>query len=356
MEAKHALRIVLDSVPARIWFKDDKNGIIKLNKAAADSMGGSIIDFEGKNTFDLFGEMAQKYLIDDLKVINSGVPALGIIEEYTPENGETGWVSSDKIPLISPEGEKQLLVVTTDITDAMRKEKELEEINKNLQQFAAMASHDLKAPLRHILNGADIVSLEHSEELSEEIKTYIEETRQHAHKLRDIIDSFLEFARAIPGETNHVSFDAVSILHDVISDKSLEIRLSKASIIIPKEPIWVKADPALISRVFENIVDNAIKYACPMRPLKLKIMSKKRAGTNTAIIFDDNGVGISESQQEHVFDLFARSKKAKEISGSGIGLATCRRILVMCNGEIKLKSKKSNGSRFVVELNSGKAV
>ncbi len=126
------LQLIFDSVPVRIWYKDDKNTILKLNQQAACSMGGRVADFEGKNIAEFFPTMAEKYLKDDLDVINSGKPLLGIVEKYTPSEGVSGWVKTDKAPFYDKASkQRNVLVVAQDITtqmsveDSLRKSEEL---------------------------------------------------------------------------------------------------------------------------------------------------------------------------------------------------------------------------------------
>lgn len=115
---KQQLQMIFDNVPARIWYKDDKNNILRLNRQAAISMGGEVADFEGKNTKDFFPELADAYLLDDLQALDSGQPKLGIIEEFKPTDGMVGWIRTDKVPFLDVlTGQKTLLVVSQDITD-----------------------------------------------------------------------------------------------------------------------------------------------------------------------------------------------------------------------------------------------
>lgn len=117
-DAGKELQLIFDNVPARIWYKDGRNRILRLNSQAAESMGMSVADAVGQNTYELFPEMAKQYHDDDLAVINSGKPRLGIVEEYTPLDGERGWVSTDKVPYTDPEtGQSSVLVVSKDITE-----------------------------------------------------------------------------------------------------------------------------------------------------------------------------------------------------------------------------------------------
>jgi len=120
------LRFIFDHVPAKIWYKDNQNKILRLNKRAADSMGISIEEGEGRDTYELFPEMAKKYHQDDLKVIESGMPLIGMIEEYTPKGAQRGWVRTDKFPYKDPiTGEQTILAMAVDVTKQLDIETEL---------------------------------------------------------------------------------------------------------------------------------------------------------------------------------------------------------------------------------------
>jgi PAS domain S-box-containing protein len=125
------LKLILDNIPTRILYKDDKNRIIRLNRAAAQEMGMTIEEAEGADTYSLFSDqhfsqLAKKYHDDDLDVINSGKPKLGIVEEYRPGTGESTWVRTDKVPYTDPEtGERFVFVAATDITSEKLAQEEL---------------------------------------------------------------------------------------------------------------------------------------------------------------------------------------------------------------------------------------
>lgn len=97
------LELIFNGIPMWIFFKDDKNTILRLNQSAADSLGKTVEGVEGLNTYDLYPEFAKKYHDDDLAVIRSGQPKLGIVEEYVTDEGHRGWVRTDKVPYIDPE-------------------------------------------------------------------------------------------------------------------------------------------------------------------------------------------------------------------------------------------------------------
>ena len=127
------LQFIFDNMPARIWYKDDQNGIVRLNQRAAESMELSVAEATGASTYDLFPEMAKKYHEDDLQVLESGEPLMNIVEAYTPKDGTHGWSSTDKIPFTHPEtGERRLLVASRDITGLKEQESQLLALNAAL--------------------------------------------------------------------------------------------------------------------------------------------------------------------------------------------------------------------------------
>lgn len=133
--SEEELALIFNNVPARIWYKDAHNRILRLNKTAADSMGLSIEAATGADTYDLFPEIAKKYHDDDLAVINSGNPIYGMLEEYIPANGPRGWINTDKIPHNDVQtGDQNLLVISTDVTDLKNSEVNLAGLNKELKQ------------------------------------------------------------------------------------------------------------------------------------------------------------------------------------------------------------------------------
>jgi PAS domain S-box-containing protein len=346
------LRLVLDNIPSRVWYKDDKNRILRLNQAAARSMGVPREVAEGANTYDLFGPMARKYHDDDLQVIESGEPALGLVERYTPASGEDGWVSTDKIPFPDPvTGERRLLVVATDISELKRQEAQLQIVNRNLDNFAALASHDLKAPLRHITVYCEMLQNDHAETLDEDAREHLARIRTSAERMRAIIGTFLEFARSTPTEADMVGIELTRAMNDAAAAISADVQRSGGRLNLPDGPIPVRGDLALLTQLFQNLFENAIRFARSDVPPEVTVSAENNAGFWT-IAVQDNGIGIESSKQDTVFDLFARGKPARPDcdGGNGIGLALCRRIAVLHGGSISVDSETAVGSRFLLSL------
>lgn len=129
-----SLRMIFDRVPARIWYKNADNIILKLNKTAADSMGLTFEQGEGADTYDLYPEHAKQYHEDDLRVLNSGEAMIGYLEPHRPLNGPHGWVRTDKIPFFDPiTQERSLLVMSMDVTEEVELKHNLEIQQKKLE-------------------------------------------------------------------------------------------------------------------------------------------------------------------------------------------------------------------------------
>lgn len=148
------LQLILDNVPIRIFFKDDKNRILRLNEPAARSLGKTIEELEGQDTYALYPEVARKYHDDDLEVINSGVPKLGIVEPYRPKDGTPGWVRTDKVPYIDPTtGGRYVFVAATNITSEKLAEEALrisEERHRSLYNQTPVMLHSIDQDGRFI--------------------------------------------------------------------------------------------------------------------------------------------------------------------------------------------------------------
>ena len=130
------LELIFNSVPAMIWYKDTKNNVLRVNQVAANSMGRSIEEIEGKSLYDLFPEEAQHYYQDDLEVMNSGKPKLGIIELMQIASGEKRWVQTDKIPYRDKGGKIiGVIVFAVDITERIKLEEESQKRLRELEVF-----------------------------------------------------------------------------------------------------------------------------------------------------------------------------------------------------------------------------
>lgn len=252
--------------------------------------------------------------------------------------------------------------VTRDLTEKKQSEikiqeylRELEIQNKELEQFAYVASHDLQEPLRKIRTFTDIV--ERNLENEELVKKYFEKINSSAKRMSDQIKSILDYSRlSLMEEFKDVDLNLV--LSDICVDFELLIQEKKA--VIHCEPLpTIKAIPLQVNQLFSNLVGNALKFSVskPMIKVSASIRTHdemkvfpapKNSGSYLQLVFSDNGLGFEPQYEKQIFSLFQRLHGKHEYSGTGIGLALCKRIMENHHGFIRATSELGKGADFFV--------
>lgn len=350
------MTFIFDSVPARIWYKDDKNIMLRTNKTAAASMGITVDQAEGADTYELFPEMAKKYHEDDLAVLNSGSPLAGIIEEYIPRDGERGWVSTDKIPFVNEvTGERNLLVVSTDVTSLKTQEitlqelnEELEQANDGLRQFAYVASHDLQEPLRKIQQFSELLNENCKEGLDEEGQYFLAVVADSASRMSSLIRDLLMYSRTAHRELERSDVDLNDLMATIKDELIVAIEEANAKFSGGTLPI-VAGDPMMLQQLFSNLLSNAVKYSAEGRDPAVKISAREnKAGV--IITVADNGMGMDPQYIARIFEPFTRLQNDEHLKGSGIGLAICKSVCDRHGWEITAQSEPGVGSKFTIRI------
>ncbi|ACT59297.1 GAF domain-containing protein [Hirschia baltica] len=345
------LRMVLDNVPARIWYKDNNNKILRANKAAVLSVGlNDPLEVEGVATEDLFPEIAEKYLQDDLSVIESGKPRRNIVESYAPTNGIEGWISTDKIPMIGEDGNTTILAVATDITELKLKEEQLSRLNESLSDFAFVASHDLQAPLRQSAMFSELFAdelKEHEIVLPTLAAEYFDEMEDGLRRMRVMVRSLYDMFKLDSEKIKKKITDFEQIVVQARKQVNSEVEAVGANIEIG-DFFQHNVNEELLVQVIQNLVVNACKYSMADQ-LNIKIHSQIDViNRQKCIIVEDNGVGIAEQFQKKIFEPFKRLHHGKTIEGAGIGLALCKKIMALHDGDLYVDSSFKDGAKFVM--------
>ncbi len=353
---REELQLIFDTVPVRIWHKDDKNNILRLNKKAAESMGGSVEDFEGGSVYSLFPKMAAKYHQDDLDVIHAGKPLLGIVEKYTPAGQEAGWSLTDKVPYsLGADKGKGLLVVSQDITQQKLAEKRLEKLvdqlshaNTELERFAYLASHDLQEPMRMVSNFTRILKERLEGKLDDEQKEWIDIVVNSSSKMQGLITDLLSYSRIDHDTINVEAVDCEDLMKNVEDTLSHQINQSQAVIVYEDLPT-IQANPVHLNQILQNLISNAIKYQPKERkdPPRI-VVSIKKTKKKTVISVEDNGIGIKKEYKAQIFEPFKRLNSISDYKGTGVGLAIVKKIVDKYGGSISVESTPDVGSVFTV--------
>ncbi|WP_339106302.1 ATP-binding protein [Haloterrigena salinisoli] len=230
---------------------------------------------------------------------------------------------------------------------------ELESSNERLEEFAYAVSHDLQEPLRMITSYLQLLEQRYEDDLDDEGEEFIEFAVDGAERMRSMIDGLLDYSRV---QTQGDPFDAVDlddVLDDVLTD--LQFRIEESNAEIERESLpMVEGDRSQLRQVFQNLLTNAIDYSGDGAP-RIDI-SAERDGSTWIISVSDNGIGIDPSDAERIFGIFERLHSIDEQTGSGIGLAVCKRIIERHDGTIWVDSKPGSGSTFSFTLPDSKAL
>ena len=243
--------------------------------------------------------------------------------------------------------QRYVAVAHFDITDRYEYRRRLEASNERLQQFAYVASHDLREPLRMVTSYLQLLERRYHDELDDDAREFIEFAVDGAERMEAMIDGLLAYARVDTQGTSFGSVDLDEVLDDVLTDLGLRIEETDAEITADSLPT-VDGDEAQLRQCFQNLVTNALQYSGEGHP-RVSI-SAARNGAEWTISVSDEGIGIDRADTERVFEVFQRLHSHEAYDGTGIGLALCRRVVERHGGEIWVDSEPGEGSTFSFTL------
>jgi light-regulated signal transduction histidine kinase (bacteriophytochrome) len=228
---------------------------------------------------------------------------------------------------------------------------ELERSNEELEEFARIASHDLSAPITTARWLTDLLASRHAKQLDEEGMTCLRQISSSLERMSDLIDAVLAHAMAGKGAiAAQEETDAGDALNAAMENLRKDIATSGAIVESEKLPkLCIR--PQALTQLFQNLLSNAIKYHRPEMPPRIEI-SAAREGHQWTIEVKDNGVGIEPEWFERIF-LPLQRRHSSRVKGSGIGLATCRKIVTRAGGDIWVESEIGAGSAFYFTLSYG---
>jgi PAS domain S-box-containing protein len=266
--------------------------------------------------------------------------------EFALPKGRSHWFELRIEPV--PEG---ILVLSLDIAEKkeaeeqlLRRTRELEDANSELQQFAYVASHDLREPLRMVTSFAQSLEKRYKDKLDNTANEYIDFMVDGAARMQNLIDDLLLYSRV---GTRGVAFEPVDmekVLQDVLGDLRITIEESKAKVTHDPLPA-IEADPTQMMQVMQNLVTNAIKFRRDEEAPAVHV-SARREDSEWVFSVKDNGIGIDQELFGRLFVLFSRLHVQGKYPGTGIGLAVVKRIVQRHGGRVWVESWPGKGSIF----------
>ena len=296
------------------------------------------------------GHHPRVFFKDLWKTIGNGDVWVGEIKNKA-KDGSFYWVYTSIVPFKNSEGKVyQYLAIRQDVTSRKKAEllslqntEKIKEQNKELEQFAYIASHDLQEPLRTVTSFAGLLEEEYTDKLDENARQYLEFITQASKRMSELVKGLLDYSRIGKGKEK-VIVDCNQIVKEIQQDLSVIISETNAKIKVENLPT-ISAYSTELRLLFQNLISNAIKFRKNNQKPLIKISAKKTEQYYHFLI-EDNGIGIANKHIEKIFIIFQRLHNKHEYNGSGIGLAHCRKIVALHGGEIWVESELKKGSSF----------
>jgi PAS domain S-box-containing protein len=249
----------------------------------------------------------------------------------------------DYLVTATPIGKDQVMTTSIDITDRKRAEDRLKRSNADLQQFAYIASHDLKEPLRMVSSYLQLLDKGNKDKWDENSREFMQYAADGASRMKTMIDDLLAYSRIDTQGKAFVPVDMEDVLTTVMEDLRLSIDENGASVCHDDLPT-VTADRGQMVQLLENLIGNAIKYRGASAP-QIRV-SARTLGKAWVFSVQDNGIGIDQKYSERLFQMFQRLHNREEYPGTGIGLAIAKKIIERHGGRIWFESEEGKGTTF----------
>jgi GAF domain-containing protein len=236
------------------------------------------------------------------------------------------------------------------ITELEAKNVALARSNRELQDFAYVASHDLQEPLRKIRTFGDRLKAKYSLQLGEHGQDYLSRMQSAASRMQTLIQDLLAFSRVTTQAQPFVFVDLNTVLQNVLTDLEMRLEETGGQVELADLPV-IEADLTQMQQLFQNLLSNALKFHRQGEAPRVKITSEVAlAEAICRISVADNGIGFEEKYVERIFGVFQRLHEQGKYEGNGVGLAICRKIVERHRGKITTKSTPNQGATFIVTL------
>lgn len=347
----------------------DPNGVIlNWNKGAEKIKGYSESEIVGKNFNNFYLNKDRETGLPEKLLNEARVKGKAIHEGWRLRKDGTAFWGS--IVLTSIHNDKDEIIgfskVTRDLTERKIAEDKLKETNqllefqnKELEQFAYAASHDMKDPLRKIHFYNTAIFDKNAERIDERSKEYLKRSINAVKKMTGLIDNLLNYSKATGSFLDFERIELNQVLKDVVTTHEEETEPEHMSFVIAELPV-INGIPFQIKQLFCNLISNSFKYRHPDRKAELHIYYSEVSGLEVnspdldilksyyKIVVKDNGIGFAQHYSDKIFNIFQRLKANHNVAGSGIGLAICKKIMQNHKGLIRASGKEMEGATFEI--------
>ncbi len=379
-ESEERFRLLADFMPQHIWTADPEGNLNYYNQSVFDYAGLTPQQLEENGWLHIVHpDDREQNIIDWMDSINTGKDFI-FEHRFRRHDGEYQWQLSRAIPLKDEHGKIQMWIGTSTniqdqkiFTNELEKQvnkrtkelansnMELEKMNKELQSFAYISSHDLQEPLRKIQTFASQIIEKEFNHLSDSGKDKFVRMQNAARRMQVLIDDLLAYSRTNTNEGKFEKTNLNLIVEEVKEDLREEL-IEKNAILDTNQLCETYIIPFQFRQLLHNLIGNALKFSRPAIPPLIVIKSEIVDGAelNDEKFFDqskychisikDNGIGFEQKYSEKIFEVFQRLHGQNEYKGTGIGLSIVKKIVENHNGIIKVESELDKGSTFNIYL------
>ncbi|MFO7958622.1 MAG: ATP-binding protein [Candidatus Brocadiia bacterium] len=335
-------------------------------------LSNAIEDLSGYPASDFLGNPVRSYASiihpQDRELVEQAVQnGVNSREPYAIEyriiaaDGSVRWVYEKGQGVFDEEGRVQWLDgAIFDVTDRKRTEQklratmaELERSNRELEQFAYVASHDLQEPLRKIRAFGDRLETRCGDALPPKGQDYLDRMVNAAERMSKLINDLLALSRVTTRGKPFIPVDLGKVTREVLSDLEARIEEVDGRVEVDGLPT-IHADPTQMRQLLQNLISNALKFhregVPPVVRVQAEVVPDPDNGEVCRLTVEDNGIGFDEQHADRIFGVFQRLHARGEYKGTGIGLAVCRKIAERHGGRITARSRPGEGATFTVTL------
>ncbi|WP_181233088.1 PAS domain-containing protein [Enhygromyxa salina] len=311
-------------------------------------------DIVGKSHYEVFPELPERWRQAHQRALRGAIESC-TDDPFPHADGSVDWFHWEVRPWHQPDGEIGGLLLFSQVTTGrkqmelllQRQRDDLERSNRDLEQFAYAASHDLQEPLRAVAGCAQILQKQYHGALDESADTLIGHIVDGANRMHALITDLLTYSRITSRGAEFDEVDTNGALNQALANLHSSIVETQGT--VDHDPLPpVRGDAGQLAQLFQNLIGNALKYR-GADPPHIRITTE-RAGQERVFRVSDNGIGIEPAYFERIFTLFQRLHTRVEYPGTGIGLALCKKIVQRHGGRIWVESVVGRGSSFCFTL------
>lgn len=353
-ESESRFRSLADSLPALIWVCDTKQQCTYVNQTWQTFTGRTLEQEINWGWLDTIHPDDRANVVSELKTSFAEETPLQLEYRRCDRNGTYRWILNTGIPRYIDNQFSGMIGCGLDITVSKQNQVDLEQAvlelkrsNRDLEEFAYVASHDLREPLRKIRSFSELLLEDYGAQIDDDGRRYFDYIIDGAMRMDALVQSVLQYSRVGRQQDSPEPTDLNTVVQQIASDYSLQLDQKQGWIIYDELPTVIIGKVESV-QLFQNLIGNALKFHGDRPP---HIMVKaQRQGAFWQISVNDTGIGIAPEFCDRVFTMFARQHQRDQYPGTGIGMSICRKIVENYGGHIHFETEVGKGTTFIFTL------